>query len=85
MLAKKLALLFALAAAAVPVYGCAAIDGVDGEDDDGEHEEEGVGDSDDGGERIDDSNSAEHDSRLAVAANPVRLTAAAVSSPRACP
>lgn len=47
MLAKKLALLFALAAAAVPVYGCAAIDGVDGEDDDGEHEEEGVGETSD--------------------------------------
>ncbi len=44
MLAKKLALLFAFAVAALPVYGCAA---VTGEDHGGDQEEEGVGETND--------------------------------------
>ncbi len=44
MLAKKLALLFAFAVAALPVYGCAA---VTGEGDGDDQEEEGVGETND--------------------------------------
>jgi hypothetical protein len=44
MLAKKLALLFAFAVAALPVYGCAA---VTGDEEDGDQEEEGVGETND--------------------------------------